>query len=164
MNTPPTPQRCKPKRAAVHSQAISGRRGGMRRGGVWNAVEGRRGRQKIWRNNTLGFGGLQHVEIPQNRQSFVWKSLEQNTLDLEKLGETQGGPPLFRHLRSELIEPRKEHADGEPRLRNWRGALPFYNILARNLYTPDLLMSASSSARVTGTRYSATHSSRSRAR
>jgi hypothetical protein len=49
-------------------------------------------------NNTLGFGGLQHVEIPQNRQSFVWKSLEQNTLDLEKLGETQGGPPLFRHL------------------------------------------------------------------
>jgi hypothetical protein len=49
--------------------------------------------------STLGFGGLQPLEIPQNRQSFVWKSLEQNTPDLEKLGEMQGGPPLFRHLR-----------------------------------------------------------------
>src|ERR1700689_905211 len=70
----------------------------MWRGGVGNTVEGRRERQKIWSTSTLGFGGLQAVEIPQNHQSFVWKSLEQNTLDLEKFGKMQGAPPLFRHL------------------------------------------------------------------
>jgi hypothetical protein len=71
----------------------------MWRGGVGNTVEGRRERQKIWSKSTLGFGGLQPLEIAQNRQSFVWKTLEKNTLDLEKLGEMQGGPPLFRRLR-----------------------------------------------------------------
>jgi hypothetical protein len=32
---------------------------------------------------------LQPLEIPQNGQSFVWKSFEKNTLDLERLGEKQ---------------------------------------------------------------------------
>jgi hypothetical protein len=94
----------------------------MRRGGVWNAVEGRRERQKVWRNRTFGFGGLQPLEIPQNHQSFVWKGLEKNTLDLEKLGEMQGGPPLFRHLG-------KRRDCGRPSLRtrrrfiSWRAGL-----------------------------------------
>ena len=37
------------------------------------------------------FGTLVTLEIPQNRQSFVWKSLEQNTRVLEKLGKRLGG-------------------------------------------------------------------------
>jgi len=71
----------------------------MRRGGVRNTVEGRRERQKIWSKSTLGFGGLQPVEIPQNRQGFLWRSLAKTSPTLEMLGEMQGGAPLFRHLR-----------------------------------------------------------------
>jgi hypothetical protein len=35
----------------------------------------------------LGLGGLQPVEIPQNGQSFLWKSLQKKGRYLEKLGE-----------------------------------------------------------------------------
>jgi hypothetical protein len=42
---------------------------------------------------------LQAFEIPQNRQSFLWKSLQKKSLNLEKFGKVQGGPPLFRHIR-----------------------------------------------------------------
>jgi hypothetical protein len=144
----------------------------MRR--VGNTVEGRRERQKIWSPNTLGFGGLQPLEIAQNRQNFVWKSLEQNTLDLEKLGEIQGGPPLFR-LRCVSLGERCDcgtrgyttvvaNATTVYLVEGWIASASPRNGEWRNRYTPDLLMSASSSARVTGTRYSATHSSRSRAR
>jgi hypothetical protein len=45
-------------------------------------------------------GGLQPLEIPQNHQSFLWKSLDENMLDLEKLGELQSRPPLFGHTLS----------------------------------------------------------------
>jgi hypothetical protein len=69
----------------------------MRRGGVWNTAEGRREPQKVWRKIKGGFEGLQPLEIPQNRQSFLWKSLDKNMLDLEKLGKMQSTPPLFRH-------------------------------------------------------------------
>ena len=41
--------------------------------------------------DTLGLEGLQPIEIPQNGQSFLWKSLEKNSRDLEKLGEKLGG-------------------------------------------------------------------------
>jgi hypothetical protein len=34
---------------------------------------------------------LQPLEIPQNGQRFVWKSLDENSLDLEKLAEKLGG-------------------------------------------------------------------------
>ena len=61
--------------------------------------KGSRRRGKVWKRDSFGLGALQPIEIPQNRQSFVWKSLEKNDRDLEKLGEMQGGPPLFRHLR-----------------------------------------------------------------
>ncbi len=94
----PTSLHRKRPRTAVRLRTHAARGGGMRRGGVWNTAEERRKSTKIWRNITWGFGGLQLLEIPQNRQSFVWKSLEKNTPDLEKLGEMQGGPPLFRHL------------------------------------------------------------------
>jgi hypothetical protein len=30
---------------------------------------------------------LQPLEIPQNRQSFLWKSLEENKRDLERLAK-----------------------------------------------------------------------------
>jgi hypothetical protein len=40
--------------------------------------------------DTLGLDGLQPIEIPQNGQSFLWKSLEKNTRDLEKLAEKLG--------------------------------------------------------------------------
>jgi hypothetical protein len=53
------------------------------------------GAAKIWRDIKGGFLGLQPLEIPQNRQSFLWKSLERNTLDLEKLGETQADRHYF---------------------------------------------------------------------
>src|ERR1700722_15557325 len=68
---------------------------GMRRGGVRNTVEGRRERQKIWSKSTLGFGGLQPVEIPQNGQSFVWKSLEKNTLRFGKAWRIARRPAII---------------------------------------------------------------------
>ena len=72
----------------------------MRRGGVWNTAEGKREPQNIWRNIKAGLEGLQPLEIPQNHQSFLWKSLDKNSLDLEKLGKMQSLPPLFRHIRT----------------------------------------------------------------
>jgi len=36
---------------------------------------------------SFSFGGLQPVEIPQNRHSFLWKSLQKTSGDLEKLAE-----------------------------------------------------------------------------
>jgi hypothetical protein len=48
--------------------------------------------RRVWR-------GLQPVEIPQNRQNFLWESLAKTSLTLEMLGKMQGGAPLFRHLR-----------------------------------------------------------------
>ena len=94
----PTSLHRKRPRTAVRLRTHAARGGGMRRGGVWNTAEERRKSTKIWRNITWGFGGLQLLEIPQNRQSFVWKSLGENTLDLEKLGEMQGRSPLFSHI------------------------------------------------------------------
>jgi hypothetical protein len=56
------------------------------------------GRQKIWRVHTYGLRGLQPLEIPQNGQRFIWKNLDKNKLDLEKLAEMLGWPPSFRRL------------------------------------------------------------------
>jgi hypothetical protein len=36
---------------------------------------------------SIGLEALQSFEIPQNRQNFLWKSLEKKGGDLEKLGE-----------------------------------------------------------------------------
>src|SRR5271168_3057678 len=73
---------------------------GMRRGGGGNTAERRRDPQKNLEQHPLGFLGLQPLEIPQNGQRNLRKSLDRNTLVLEKLGELQGGPPLFRHVPS----------------------------------------------------------------
>jgi hypothetical protein len=51
-------------------------------------------------NHRLRFGAqepLVTLEIPQNRQSFLWKYLAKRGLDLEILGKKLGGP-LFRRL------------------------------------------------------------------
>jgi hypothetical protein len=43
---------------------------------------------------------LQRLEMAQNRQRNVWKNLEKNRLDLERLGEKAcrlGAPPLPPH-------------------------------------------------------------------
>ena len=66
----PTSLHRKRPRTAVRLRTHAARGGGMRRGGVWNTAEERRKSTKIWRNITWGFGGLQLLEIPQNRQSF----------------------------------------------------------------------------------------------
>jgi hypothetical protein len=50
-----------------------------------------RGESKYLDVDTLGLEALQSIEIPQNGQSFLWKSLEKNNRDLEKLGEKLGG-------------------------------------------------------------------------
>jgi hypothetical protein len=60
--------------------------------GIWrdyakNAVENKPMRQKKFRKGSFGLRPLQPPEITQNRQSFLWKSLEENRRDLEKLGE-----------------------------------------------------------------------------
>jgi hypothetical protein len=50
-------------------------------------------RQKIWRVHAYDLRGLQPLDIPQNGQRFVWKSLDKNSLDLEKLQKSLGGRP-----------------------------------------------------------------------
>src|SRR5271168_2799209 len=95
MNAPPALLHRKPpfaRRPLRRETAECGRAGsGMR-------PTGGGGRQKIWRVHTYGLGGLQPLEIPQNGQSFVWKSLDKNSQDLEKLAEMRGRPPSFRRL------------------------------------------------------------------
>jgi hypothetical protein len=39
----------------------------------------------------IGLQPLQPVEIPQNGQSFLWKSFEKTAADLEKLGDKLSG-------------------------------------------------------------------------
>ena len=45
---------------------------------------------KYLEEDSLGLEALQPIEIPQNGQSFLWKSLEENSPDLERLGEKLG--------------------------------------------------------------------------
>src|SRR5277367_6264086 len=52
-----------------------------------NTVERRPMRQKKFGKGSFGSRPLQPPEITQNRQSFLWKSLEYNRVNLEKLGE-----------------------------------------------------------------------------
>src|SRR5271163_121541 len=46
---------------------------------------------KSLETDSLGLEALQALEIPQNRQRNLWKSLEKNSLDLERLGQKLGG-------------------------------------------------------------------------
>ena len=75
------------------------RGGRIRLGGGRNEAGRRRGRQKPWKTLNSGLEALQPLEIPQNRQSFLWKSLEKTDGDLEKLGEKAWTPPLFYRFR-----------------------------------------------------------------
>ena len=47
-------------------------------------------RRKSLAADTLGLHLLQTLEIPRNRQRFLWKSLEKKGSDLEMLGKTLG--------------------------------------------------------------------------
>src|SRR5271168_3948853 len=86
MNASSTPLQHERQRTTVGSlRTHPARGGGMRRGDVWNTAEGKREPQNIWRNIKAGLEGLQPLEIPQNHQSFLWKSLDKNSLDLESL-------------------------------------------------------------------------------
>src|SRR5271168_3581848 len=98
MNAPPALLHREPTRGAVRARTPAGRGGGMWSGRVQNEADRGGGRQKIWRVHTDGLGGLQPLEIPQNGQRFVWKSLDKNSQDLEKLAEMRGRPPSFRRL------------------------------------------------------------------
>jgi hypothetical protein len=67
----------------------------MRRGGGGNMVEKRRAARKNLEADSLGLEPLQALEIPQNGQSFVWKCLDENTPDLEKLAKTACRPAFI---------------------------------------------------------------------
>ena len=90
MNMSPTKPCRKLTRTAERARSRVARGGGMRSRGVQNEAERGRLQQKNLETIKSHFLPLQPLEIPQNRQSFVWKSLDKNTLDLEKVGEKQG--------------------------------------------------------------------------
>src|SRR5271154_2796897 len=57
----------------------------MRSDGAQNASERWPTPRKSLEKDLLDLKALQPIEIPQNRQSFLWKGLEQNKRDLERL-------------------------------------------------------------------------------
>src|ERR1700733_13383720 len=76
-------------------------------------------RRKNLETDLIGLQPLQPVEIPQNGQSFLWKSLDKNSRDLEKLGEKAWRPPLFRHL-----PPSPRSASSMPRHKSSTSSIP----------------------------------------
>src|ERR1700722_19690372 len=93
--------------------------GGRRRCGVWNTAERRRETTKNLERHHLGFLGLQHLEIPQNDQRNVWKSLDRNTLDLEKLAKKLGARLCF----AAFALARRAGLEPEPAERGYGDAL-----------------------------------------
>src|SRR5277367_1228796 len=81
MNSPALPSN------ANCTRAHASRACGMWRDYAKNAVESRPTRQKKFGKGFFGSRPLQPPEIAQNRQSFLWKSLEKTGGNLEKLGE-----------------------------------------------------------------------------
>jgi hypothetical protein len=81
----------------------------------------------------LGLEALQPIEIPQNRQRNLWKGLEQNSLDLERLGKKLGGR---RHRRPRTLagdrpgHPRREGGGLSEVCRNMVHARKTHNRLA----------------------------------
>jgi hypothetical protein len=89
---------------ALSSNANCARADASRASRMWrdyakNTVGRRPMRQKKFGKGSFGLRPLQPPEITQNRQSFLWKSLEENRRGLEKLGEKAGrafiSPSLF---------------------------------------------------------------------
>ena len=87
--------------------------------GVWNTAERRRETTKNLERHHLGFLGLQHLEIPQNDQRNVWKSLDRNTLDLEKLAKKLGARLCF----AAFALARRAGLEPEPAERGYGDAL-----------------------------------------
>ena len=84
---------------ALSSSANCTRAHASRACGMWrdyakNAVESRPMRRKKFGKDSFGLRPLQPPEITQNRQSFLWKSLEENRRGLEKLLE-KAWPRLY---------------------------------------------------------------------
>jgi hypothetical protein len=69
------------------THAHASRASGKWRDYAKNAVESRPMQQKKFGKDSFDLRPLQPPEITQNRQSFLWKSLEENRRGLEKLGE-----------------------------------------------------------------------------
>jgi hypothetical protein len=65
----------------------------MRSDGAQNASERGRVPRKNLERSLLDLEALQPIEIPQNRQSFLWKALEKNKRDLERFAQKLGGAP-----------------------------------------------------------------------
>jgi hypothetical protein len=92
-------------------------------GGVQNEADRARRATKDLESHTYGLRGLQPLEIPQNGQRFVWKSLDKNSLDLEKLAEKLGGgrphsaafaaPPIAQGLPGARGWPKSPNLDQE---------------------------------------------------
>src|ERR1700679_3701755 len=63
-------------------------------------------KRKSLESDTFGLDLLQVLEIPQNRQRFLWKCLEKTTIDLEILAESleESGPAGPRNV-SIMPEP-----------------------------------------------------------
>ena len=66
--------------------------------------------QKKFGKDSFGLRPLQPPEIAQNRQSFLWKSLEVNRRDLEKLGE-KAWARLYFDIFASLSECRGAHRE-----------------------------------------------------
>jgi hypothetical protein len=95
MNAIYTKLQRKPRRRAERSSACGAGAAecGVAASGI--RLNGGGGPQKIWSDIIWGFLGLQPLEIPQNGQRNVWKSLDRNTLDLEKLAKKLGARLCF---------------------------------------------------------------------
>jgi hypothetical protein len=80
---------------AERARPLTAQVGGMRCHGAGSASKARPARRKNLEPDTLDFFPLQPVEIPQNRQRNLWKSLGRSSLDLEKLAKKPAIlPPL----------------------------------------------------------------------
>src|SRR5271168_1880238 len=115
MNRSSTKVRRKSTRTAERARSRVALSGGIRYGGVSGMRrEGGRRRKKFGNGlfGSLGLGALQPIEIPQNRQNFLWKCLERNMRDLEKLAKKLGG-----RLDSAAFSLRRRGRAGLPRSR-----------------------------------------------
>jgi hypothetical protein len=87
-----------PSHDVTHRSATDALESASGRDDGWNTAKKRAIARKDLEKRFFGLRPSQPLEIPQNRQSFLWKCLEKTSGDLEKLGKKLGGSPLFRHL------------------------------------------------------------------
>ena len=108
------------------------RKAARRRGGGWNGADARRGAAINLEKHLFTIWGLQPLEIPQNRQSFLWKSLEKTSRDLESLEKRLSGAPRFRRLCSLVRRCGAGLEDRGLEVRLLPGYASYYNALYAN--------------------------------